>query len=334
MRPTELTKYLAFAIENKFPVLVKGRPGAGKTDIMKQAAKDANAELIISHPVVSDPTDYKGLPFPGKDNTADFLPYGDLSKILKAKKKTIFFLDDLGQAPASVQAACMQLILAREINGKKVSEQVIFMAATNRKEDKAGVSGILSPVKSRFVSIIELEVLTEDWIAWAFANDMPTELIAFVRFKPNILEEYKPVNDMVNIPSPRTITAIGRQQNANLSKELEFEVFKGAAGEAFSQEYCTFLKMHRELPSIDDIILNPSKAVVPKNPGALLALSAGMARKISDQTIGPIYTYLERLPKENSVACMKDAASRDSNITKNRVFIKWAEKYGNMNFKN
>ena len=66
------------------------------------------------------------------------------------------FLDDLGQAPMSVQAAAMQLILARRINGFKISDKVIFMAATNRREDKAGVTGILEPVKSRFAWIVEL----------------------------------------------------------------------------------------------------------------------------------------------------------------------------------
>ena len=64
MKPTELSDYLSFAIANNFPTLITGKPGIGKSDIVSQAAKVADTKLIISHPVVSDPTDYKGLPFP------------------------------------------------------------------------------------------------------------------------------------------------------------------------------------------------------------------------------------------------------------------------------
>jgi len=97
----------------------------------------------------------------------------------------------------------MQLILARRINGYKVSDQVTFLAATNRKQDKAGVSGILEPVKSRFVSIVELEPDLEDWAAWAASNSLPAELIAFVRFRPNLLNDFTPSVDITK-PRPRS----------------------------------------------------------------------------------------------------------------------------------
>src|SRR5688572_28860406 len=159
MTPSQLEGFLAFCFTNRLPVLIKGKPGIGKSDITEQAAIAANCKLIISHPVVSDPTDYKGLPF-AMNGEAHFLPYSDLKKLIDAKEPTVFFLDDLGQAPAAVQAACMQLILARQLNGHKISDFVTFLAATNRKEDKAAVSGLLEPVKSRFASIVELEVNT------------------------------------------------------------------------------------------------------------------------------------------------------------------------------
>jgi MoxR-like ATPase len=169
MRASELNKFLLFSIANKFPVLITGKPAIGKSDIIEQSCAEAKAELIISHPVVSDPTDFKGLPF-ASNGEAHFLPFGDLKKLIDAKKSTVFFLDDLGQAPAAVQASVMQLLLSRRINGFQVSEHVTFIAATNRREDKAGVTGMLEPVKSRFASIVELEVDTNDWCKWALGK--------------------------------------------------------------------------------------------------------------------------------------------------------------------
>ena len=333
MKPADLTEYLAFAIDNNFPVLIKGKPGIGKSDIVEQsvswwerlkAKAGLKAKLIISHPVVSDPTDYKGLPFPKNDGTADFLPFGDLQKIISAQEKTIFFLDDLGQAPPSVQAACMQLLLARRINGHVVSEHVTFVAATNRREDKAAVGGLLEPVKSRFSSIVELEVNTDDWVKWALNNNMPTELIAFIRFRPELLDKFEPTKDIINSPCPRTVAAVGKQQLKKLPERFEFEAFKGAAGEAFAAEYCGFLKIYRELPSLDEIIMNPDNAPVPSEPSAKYAISSALAQKMNDQNIGAICTYLDRMDPEISVACMKDAVTRNRNVSKNRAYIQWA----------
>lgn len=330
MRPAELTEYLKFSIDNNFPILIKGKPGIGKSDIVEQAAGEAKVKLIISHPVVSDPTDYKGLPFPKKDGTADFLPFGDLQQIITAKEKTVFFLDDLGQASPSVQAACMQLLLARRINGHIVSDHVTFIAATNRREDKAAVNGLLEPVKSRFISIIELETNTDDWVRWALQNDMPTELIAFIRFRPELLEKFEPTKDIVNTACPRTVAAVGKQQLKGLPEKFEREAFKGAAGETFASEYCGFLKVYRELPSLDEIIMNPANAPIPGEPSTKYAVSAALAQKMNDQNIGAICIYLDRLDPEISVACMKDASARNRNICKNRAYIKWISDKSNL----
>lgn len=54
---------------------------------------------------------------------------------MTATKLTACFIDDLGQATPAVQAAAMQLILALTLNGHRVSDQVVFVAATNRRTD-------------------------------------------------------------------------------------------------------------------------------------------------------------------------------------------------------
>lgn len=330
MTPTNLIETLRFAIRKRRAILIKGKPGIGKSDIVAEAVRLESANLIISHPVVSDPTDYKGLPF-AQGGKAHFLPFEELQLLIDATEPTVYFLDDLGQAPSSVQAACMQLILARRINGFKVSDYVTFIAATNRKEDKAGVSGLLEPVKSRFKSIIELEVTTDDWVNWAINNGMPTELIAFIRFRPDLLDKFEATKDITNTPSPRTVASVGQWQADGLPQALEFEVFKGAAGEAFAAEYTGFLGMYRSMPNIDQIILNPMGAEIPDNPAILYGLSGALAHKMNETNIDAIGDYLKRLPGEMLVACMKDAITRKPQLTQTRGYIKLASsKAGNM----
>jgi len=305
MKPKELKRFLTFAFSQRENVLIKGKPGIGKSDIVAQASQDAGCELIISHPVVSDPTDYKGMPF--QDGTkADFLPFGELQRIIDADKPTVFFLDDLGQASPSVQASCMQLLLARRINNFKVSDHVTFVAATNRKEDKAGVTGILEPVKSRFASIVELNVNTDDWCEWAVANNMPHELISFLRFRPDMLDkDTLPSKDIVNTHSPRTVASLGRLQK-NLPVDLRYEVFSGAVGEGFASEYIGYLSIFTKLPTFKDILDSPKTIDIPSEPSYLYALSGLVSNKALLSNIETLMQFIERLPVEIQVATIKN----------------------------
>ncbi|MBN2570303.1 MAG: ATP-binding protein [Deltaproteobacteria bacterium] len=329
MKPKELEKLLKVTIPAGFPVMVKGAPGVGKSDIIAQACEASEAELIIEHPVVSDPTDFKGLPF-AKNGTADFLPFGSLRSIINAKQRTVYFLDDLGQAPPSVQAACMQLILARRINGHKVSDQVTFVAATNRHTDRAGVTGILEPVKSRFTSIVELEPDMEDWVAWALKANVPTELIAFIRFRPNLLFDFQPTNEMKNSPCPRTVVNVGRLMQSGIPSEIEYEVYSGSAGEGFAAELMAFLKIFRDLPNPDTVLMAPEKAKVPEDPATLYAICGALSRRSSSQTIDRLIAYANRLPAEFSVLMVRDSVQVDEDVVNNRSYIEWASAHSDV----
>jgi hypothetical protein len=329
MKPKDLAALLAVTIPARAPVLITGAPGVGKSDIIAQAAIASGAELIIEHPVVSDPTDFKGLPF-ATNGIADFLPFGSLRRIIEAKKLTLFFLDDLGQSPPAVQAACMQLLLARRVNGHVVSDYVAFAAATNRRQDRAGVMGLLEPVKSRFATIIELVPDREDWVRWALAAGMPTELIAFIRFREKFLFDFKPTADLVNSPCPRTVANVGKLMKMGIPRGLEFEVFKGAAGEGFAAEFMGFLRIYRNLPNPDLVLMQPDTAEVPTDPAVLYALCGALSARASDQTADRLFRYYNRLPPEFSVMAARDTFHAHPDVAQTRSAIEWHSKHADV----
>src|SRR5258708_6713932 len=123
VKPSQLRTLLAKTIPAKLPVLITGAPGIGKTDCEAQACADANADNIIMHPVVKDPTDFKGMPWV-TDGGAAFIPFSDLQRLINAPKLTACFLDDLGQATPAVQAAPRERNLGRPIESPRVSHPV------------------------------------------------------------------------------------------------------------------------------------------------------------------------------------------------------------------
>lgn len=327
MRPSELQTLLASAIPARLPILITGAPGIGKSDIVANAAAAAGADLILSHPVVSDPTDAKGLPWIAADKkSATFLPFGEMQHAINAKTSTVWFLDDLGQASPAVQASFMQLILARRVNGHQLPDCVTFVAATNRRTDRAGVQGILEPVKSRFASIVELEPSLDDWCNWAIAKQLPIEVISFLRFRPDLLQAFNPSADLVNSPSPRTWHNAAKLLALGLDATIEFSALKGAIGEGAAAEFTAFLQIFKELPSLDGILLDPVNANIPKKPASLFAVATGLANKANDSNFGRIATYAERLTKANhgefAVLMLRDCVRRNPALMQTSDFIK------------
>ena len=328
--PSELFKLLTLMFPLRMPVLVTGKPGQGKTDIVSQAAAACGAKLIMSHPVVDEPIDYKGMPAIIEDETghkaATFLPFGNLKALINTDGPVVYFMDDLGQAPKSVQAAAMQLLLARKINGHRVSDDVTFVAATNRKEDKAGVTGILEPVKDRFATIVELEQSLNDWCVWALnpAHNIPHEIISFIRYRPQYLTAFEPTPGMTKTPTPRTIANVGHMIRAGIPKELELRVFNGAAGKEFAIELTGFLRIYRDLPDPDVVLMNPKAADIPQEKSSLYALCGALSARATENNMERFVTYIERLPEEFNVLSMRDAVARNKNeLAKTQAFAQW-----------
>lgn len=327
MKPSQLSKLLSETIKAGLPVLITGAPGIGKSDIVAKAAADAGADMILSHPVVADPTDAKGLPWVSKDSeSATFLPFGDLDRAIKADKLTVWFLDDLGQASQAVQASFMQLLLAREVNGHRISDHVVFVAATNRRTDRAGVSGILEPVKSRFATIVELEPDLDDWCNWAFANDISPKLIAFLRFKANLLCDFQPEADLTQSPVPRTWSHVSKLLTLSLDETTLRTSIAGAVGEGAATEFVAFMELYKNLPSIDAILMDPEGSDIPTEPATLYAVTAGLAQKANPENFGRIAKYAERLMDSNhgefAALLVRDSHRRNSAVQSTDSFIK------------
>lgn len=335
MKPEQLSIALAGGIKHKFPILIKGAPGIGKTKLVEAAAEKAKANLIVMHPVVDDPVDYKGLPMghPDENGTfvADFFPIGSLRQLVEASELTVCFLDDLGQAPPAVQAACMQLILARKINTVDVSPHVVFVGATNRKEDRAGVTGILEPVKSRFVTILELEPDLDQWIKWAYVNGIPAEMIAFLKFRPNMFHAFKATADITNTPCPRTVEhASWIMTCPDFTPDIQFEMLSGATGEGFASEIVAFLKVYKNLPDLDLALQHPDQVEIPTDPATLYAFTTGIAHKVNPKkTVGGMFEICDRLTPEFSILTVRTATLLKREIVDTTHFSKWVQKDNN-----
>jgi len=311
------------------PVTLLGPAGCAKTALFMQVAKKLGYHCLVFHPVTSDPTDFKGFPWISEDKqSADFVPFGEFGRLLSATEPTLAFFDDLGHATKAVQGTLMQPVHKRTLNGHVIPECVRFGFASNRREDKAGVEGIIEPLLSRCHGVFDIVPDTDSFAAWWMRENKPQEVIGFLKFRPEFLYSTDKKHAMYNFPCFRTWEAVGDWLAADLPASLEKTAYCGAVGEGAGTEFFAYLKIYREIPDVDEALANPDKAPIPTNASILWAFTTAFAYRASRKTFPSIATYIDRLAKANkeeqAVYLFKGAYTRCKEIERAAEFSKLA----------
>lgn len=317
MKASAILAALRSLVHARQPAFLWGGPGLGKSSVVNQLARSLKVPLQDVRALLLDPVDLRGLPFLGKDGrsqwaTPDFLPK-DGSGIL--------FLDELNAAPAMVQASCYQLVLDRKLGEYTLPDGWAIIAAGNRDSDRAATTRMPTPLRNRFVHL-EFEVDLQEWSEWAIEAGIRPEVIAFLRFRQELLSAFD--RDANAFPSPRSWEFVSRILGAAPDQSVEHDLFAGAVGAGAATEFSAFLKTFRELPNIDAILMNPLKEPVPENAAAQYAVASALAHCASDTNFDRICTYLGRMPTEFSVLCVRDASLREPAIRHTSGYTKWA----------
>lgn len=338
MRPSAVKEALKTAIKAKQPVMIQGSPGGGKSQVTLQVKEELFGpdeaswrDLRLSQ---LDPVDLRGIPYADmKNKTTSWLP----PDFLPRSGKGVLFLDEINSAANATQAAAYQLILDRRLGDYVLPDGWAMVAAGNKMSDRAIVNQMSTALRNRFVHI-DYEVHHEDWCTWAIQKNIHPSVIAYIRFKPQNLNEFEAhgkskeekdrvarLKDANAFATPRSWEFLSRIVDAEPSKEIENELFAGCVGEGIAAEYISHLKMYRDLPNLDGILMNPAQAPVPKEPAVLYSLMTGLATKATEDNFDRVVKYLNRIEeKEFQVLCVKDSMLRNQKICQTKSFNKWA----------
>jgi MoxR-like ATPase len=235
------------------PVMLWGPPGVGKSQIVAQVAAKHNANLIDIRLSQMEPTDLRGIPFRAGERVEWSIP-NLLPEAARHGARGILFLDEITSAPPTVTAAAYQLILDRRLGDYRVPPQWAIFAAGNRQGDRGVTYHMAAPLANRFTHY-EIEADLDDWIAWAHHQDIDERLIAFLRFRPELLFEFKPSVNPIAFPSPRTWEYADRAlKKFARQPALLADALQGAVGAAAGAELKAFLDHLAEMPDIDAIL--------------------------------------------------------------------------------
>lgn len=320
MKPTTLKTCINTALDQNLSAFIWGASGIGKSQIVKQVADERGIDFIDFRALLHDVVDLQGIPSVsnGKTtwNTPDFLP---------TEGEGIFFLDELTSAPPAMLAALYQLVLDRKIGGYILPDGWKVIAAGNRTEDRGIVHKMPAPLANRFLHL-DLECDLDNWCDWAFDNNLPIVLIAFLRFRSELLHQFDPKQNPRCFPSPRAWASVAKVMDNNLPHEVRYELYSGIVGEGPAAELLGFEKVFNELQGVDAILLDPAKASIPTDASTLYALCLALSKRADENNIAAVMTYCNRLSDEYSWFAVQNIIRINPQLQNTQSFIHWASK--------
>jgi hypothetical protein len=322
-------KELAVAVLAANPqqsIYVQGAPGNGKTSLIYAVAKAlgiAKENVIIFRPSLHDPVDLLGIPHVNGDKCTHWAPPLWVHNMKSGRY--MLGIDELPQGQIMMQNALAGLMLDRFIGEVTLSRDVVIMATGNRTTDKAGANRVVGQLANR-VLMLEMESSLDGWCEWAMEQgNIPSWYIQFLRFRPNLLNDYQP--DRFSNPTERTHQMVATLPSSLTPSQL-FNAAKGLIGEGAAAEMVGFKKIADAMPNIDGIMLAPDAGTVPTDPATLYAVSGALAFRAAKDNFDRIATYLKRLPPEFLVMSWRDSYKLCPEISSSKAFVELATKYG------
>jgi MoxR-like ATPase len=150
------------------PVILRGRHGVGKSQVVYQIAKNMGLPVIERRASQMTEGDLVGLPSIDGDRTSFNPP--DWFKSA-CEEPAVLFLDEVDRAVQEVRQGIFELTDSRKLNGHHLHPDTVVFAAVNGGEHGEQYQvNEMDPAELDRYSVWDIEPTVEDWLSWAKKN--------------------------------------------------------------------------------------------------------------------------------------------------------------------
>lgn len=182
-----------FITKTKKPVLIRGRHGIGKSEVVYQYAASINLPVVERRASQMTEGDLLGLPTI-KDGRTTWNPPDWFMDA--CEKPVVLFMDEIDRATTEVRQGFFQLTDSRALNGFTLHPDTLIFAAVNGGENGSQYQvGEMDPAELDRWTTFDLEPSIEDWLnhskgkvhpaIWDFINKNHTHLEHKKVYEPN-----------------------------------------------------------------------------------------------------------------------------------------------------
>jgi len=292
-------------INAKFPILIRGRHGVGKSELVYKTAKDLGLPIVERRASQMTEGDLLGLPKVEKGITKWLAPEWLHNA---CKNPVVLFLDEVDRATMEVRQGIFELCDSRKIAGYTLHPDTLIFAAVNGGEHGAQYQvGEMDPAELDRYTVFDVEPTTEDWLDWA-SDRVSSEVWDFINANHSHLEhkdEYEP-NKVY--PSRRSWVRLDKALKG--LKQIEhgttlYHLSHAFVGMEAAVAFNDFIQNYERQVTVEDILDRGKFELMKdwKNNDHLALIEKMKAEKIFDEDLSDVRTanlaeYFVILPSE------------------------------------
>ena len=271
------------------PLMLWGPPGIGKSTIIRELTDELDIGFIDVRLAQREPVDIRGLPVPRDDRQGvDWIVSSEWPREGQEgfKEKGIILFDEITAADPSLQVAAYEFILDRRLGMLyDVPKGWYIVAAGNRTKDGAVARSMSSALANRFCHI-ELRSDTESWTKWAWINGVHQSVIAFIRYRPDLLFNMNGDRER-GWPSPRTWARVSLEiqlaEQTNLPNRVLANIIEGLVGVGAAIEFQAFMNWSERLPDVAKMLRSEEEIVIPERSDQCYAFISALVHHVREQ---------------------------------------------------
>jgi MoxR-like ATPase len=356
LTPEPTTRALVLAMTANIPVVLWGKPGIGKSQIIAQVAARLGltvfdvrlsnitaSDLAIPAPHTTKPgllNYYVAGHVPFEVVLKDRFPDGD-------KHPCLLLLDELDRPSGpDVQNMSLQLLLDRTLAGHRLGENVVVAAAGNGSTDVLTYE--LSAAQKTRLCHINVVPDMKDWLAWANANGVDARVIALAMERPDVfrgsnartagIADREPEEQA--IPTPRTwefvsriLTVADRASASMKVDDIKAALIAGLVGNKQAADFIGHMQTQKATITVAMVVAKGKAAGFPTEQNLLMGSVMGVVatydpakfRKTNPKATENVAEWLASLPREVGMFGFTQLGRKHGELLTTKNYLDWQQ---------
>ena len=302
-----LNSVLPSIIAAKFPILIRGRHGIGKSTIVYQIAQNMGLPVVERRASQMTEGDLLGLP-KVEGNVTQWLAPEWLHNA--CNNPVILFLDEVDRATMEVRQGIFELCDSRKIAGYTLHEDTVIFACVNGGGDHGDQYqvGEMDPAELDRYTVFDVKPTVEDWLSWANGN-VNGAIWDFINDNHEHLEHNDDYEPNKVYPSRRSWERLSQTIDTQDLKALAstgvlYHLATGFVGFEAAVSLVDYVKNYNKIVTVEEILegkhaltkdfsINDHNALIER-----FKQSKVFDRKLDSQELVNVAEYFVRLPSE------------------------------------
>tara|TARA_Y100001937_G_scaffold99307_1_gene135681 strand:- start:349 stop:1470 length:1122 start_codon:yes stop_codon:yes gene_type:complete len=316
---SSLNRCLPLVTSARLPVLLRGRHGIGKSQVIYQFAE--NIELPVVERRASQMTEGDLLGIPSQESyevngrmASKFRPFSWL--VRACTEPVVLFFDEIDRAVLEVRQGIFELTDSRKLAGWELHPDTVIFAAINggAQESSSYQVGEMDPAELDRWSVFDVDPSHEDWKAWAKGN-VNEDIINFLDREPKFLEFVEEHSPGTVYPSRRSWDRLSETASGLIDQYMRTK--DEATLEPIYNIACSFVGMQASV-SFADYLKNCERKVSVED-----VFIEGRLELVDDFTLSEHCDLIEKLDEDGSALFMsKDELDKSIMANVSDYFVK------------